>query len=748
MENKEIIKLLREKRFSRLSFLEDTKKLCDHEDYYGFRYFMLDANAKSTNQVFEDIVKIQGSKSKAYTYLGNIASEIFKTFSEQYIAASFFRLAIEFDSENSRAWWGLYWATNDPKAFLKSLLIDYENNKTDDVEYKISYIFMHVYRRFIKLDYSLAEWDSMIQILRNTKTIQTENGMKLLALAYFYTNNLDEGLIFIEKLEQVPINVIKKYYQLGKIDLKEALRKVHYLDVAELLDDDSLIYDEYIFRRSQGKCSYVKSFVMNQALKAKKYHDIIRIYYEEWNDKFILSKLENKLYFLIAQSYINQPFDKEAYDYVIRHSRDEVVFKIFEVRDAIVKLENYLEGDVTDPISFMGIYQRIEELLSESESELINHYLYDDLASEVSALADHWDKKYFKKQFDLAVSNIEENSYLYDDFIDFCHYGVRNNQHQLIMDKLKDFHIKNVPTVTTHNILAICYEEQEMYKEAYEQYLQALQIMEQQNDYNDVVIQNYLSLLNKAKISFVKEHYEYWKEKYNLSLVNVFKWNDFLAEGKNRLYKYSPFNLNTLDSIMNQYFYLPKKDQLNDPIEMPNMSEIGTDSLIDAEYRICSFSSNLNSMLMWSHYTENHQGIMVEYQFKDGLPVGIGIGKVEYSNGEKRNKEQDKYIFNQFLLTKNQEWSYEQEIRLISYKIDKAYYESYQYPNPDRSKINAQVVSITLGYKFPDSKLQLIKNLVASINARRKEHEPKVQLKKAQISEKNLFALEYVTIDI
>lgn len=744
MEKKEIIKLLREKQFSRLPFLKDAEKLCEHEDYYGFRYFMLDADLKSTNQILEEIVEIQGSKSKAYTYLGNIASEVFHTFSEQYIAASFFRLAIESDPENAQAWWGLYWSTNDPKAFLKSLLIDYENNKIDDVEYKISYI--SIYGRFKKIDYSLTEWNSMIQILQNTKIIQTENGMKLLVLAYFYTNNLNEGLILIEKLEQVPVDVIKKYHQLGKIDLKEALSKVYDFEVAELLDDDSLIYDEYIFRRSQGKCSYIKSALMERAFKAKRYSDIIDLYNQQWDDdKHFQYDLGPKLYYLLAQSYLQEPFNEELYDYILKKKNNEVLCKIFEIRDAIVKLENYLKNDVTDPISLMAIYQRIEELLS--ESELINHYLYDDLTSEVSALVERWDKKYFKNQFDLAVLALEE-SFSYDHLINFCHYGIRNNQHQLIMDKLKDFHIKNTATVTTYNIFAICYEEQEMYQDAYEQYLQALQIMEQQNDYYDVVIQNYLSLLNKANISFTKEHYEYWKEKYNLSLVNVFKWNDYLTEGKNRLYKYSPFNLNTLDSIINQYFYLPKKEQLNDPIEMPSMSKIGTDSLIDTEYRICSFSRNSNSMLMWSHYTENHQGIMVEYQFKDGLPVGIGIGKVEYSNGEKRNKEQDKYIFNQFLLTKNQEWSYEQEIRLISYKVDKAYYESYQYPNPDRSKVNVQVVSITLGYKFPDSKLQLIKNLVMSINLKRKEYEPKVQLKKAQISGKNLFALEYVVIDI
>ncbi len=137
----------------------------------------------------------------------------------------------------------------------------------------------------------------------------------------------------------------------------------------------------------------------------------------------------------------------------------------------------------------------------------------------------------------------------------------------------------------------------------------------------------------------------------NTLLVNSFQWDRFLSSGNGRLYKYSPFNLNTLDSLINQYFYLPQKNQLNDPIEMPAISGIGPDHLIDSDYRICSFSKNQNSMLMWSHYTENHQGIMVEYQFCSGIPNGFGIGRIKYTNGEKRKMDQDKYIFNQYLLT-------------------------------------------------------------------------------------------------
>ncbi|EGR3067956.1 hypothetical protein DMW20_00005, partial [Vibrio parahaemolyticus] len=317
-----------------------------------------------------------------------------------------------------------------------------------------------------------------------------------------------------------------------------------------------------------------------------------------------------------------------------------------------------------------------------------------------------------------------------------------------VFDRVVDFHNDNIPTITTQNVLGVCCERRGMYQEAFQYYEKAIKIMEDHNDFSYVVISNYLNASKLSGNELSKKVYDHWRDMFNISLVNSFKWDRFLTSGKGSLYKYSPFNLNTLDSLINQYFYLPKKNQLNDPIEMPAISKIGSEHLIDSDYRVCSFSKNQNSMLMWSHYTENHQGIMVEYQFGSGIPNACGIGSVKYTNGEKRKIEQDQYIFNQYLLTKNKEWSYEEEVRLISYKLDKVYYSSYEYPNPDRSKLNARIASITLGCNFPPSKLQLITNLVASMNEKRTEYETKIKLKQARISENNMFGLEYVPIEI
>ncbi|TOA75626.1 hypothetical protein CGK22_05825, partial [Vibrio parahaemolyticus] len=80
------------------------------------------------------------------------------------------------------------------------------------------------------------------------------------------------------------------------------------------------------------------------------------------------------------------------------------------------------------------------------------------------------------------------------------------------------------------------------------------------------------------------------------------------------------------------------------------------------------------------------------------------------------------------------------------YKKDKVYYENYERPLIDRNKINAQIISITLGCKFPESKMNLIVNLVKNMNEKRKDHEPLVKVRQAKISDNSIFGLEYVDI--
>ncbi|HBC3902217.1 tetratricopeptide repeat protein [Vibrio harveyi] len=747
MDDKEIIKLIKNKRFSKLSFLEDKDLLKENEYYYGFLYFTLDAREESNEELFSEIVQVNGSLSSAYEYLGTVASKLFDGFDESYIAASFFRLSITHDKDNTNAWWKLFWAERNPKYLLGSLKIDYNNENFEDISNKIGRAGNVTYNN---VEFTENEWELFFEILTDDRLKRTGSITAFLIVVYYHLNRYEDGIKLIKELDKVDVDIIKKYRDLGKIENEVAISKVCEFQLDKLISKDyERIYEEYIKRNTNDKRRITKLGLISKAFEAKRYNDVIGIYREEWeDDKFSQHDVGLRLYYLISQLCLNEPLDEKVYDFVLKKTSSDILFKLFECKRIICHLRNRLKNndEIDIPLAVWSDYQKVEKILE--EPDVINHQMYIEIYDELTALEEEWDKSYFKSKLISIQSELESKEFSYENFESFCHYGIENGHYVEVFDRVSDFHNDNIPTITTQNVLGVCCERRGMYQEAFEHYQKAIKIMEDHNDFSYVIISNYLSASKLSGNKLSKTVYDHWRDMLNILLVNSFQWDRFQCSEKGSLYKYSPFNLNTLDSLINQYFYLPQKTQLNDPIEMPAISKIGSEHLIDSDYRICSFSKNPNSMLMWSHYTENHQGIMVEYQFGSGIPNACGIGRVKYTNGEKRKIEQDKYIFNQYLLTKNKEWSYEEEVRLMSYKLDKVYYSSYEYPNPDRSKLNVRIASITLGCNFPSSKLQLITNLVTSMNEKRKEYEPKIKLKRVRISENNMFGLEYVPIEI
>ncbi len=94
--------------------------------------------------------------------------------------------------------------------------------------------------------------------------------------------------------------------------------------------------------------------------------------------------------------------------------------------------------------------------------------------------------------------------------------------------------------------------------------------------------------------------------------------------------------------------------------------------------KIACFSEVNDSILMWSHYTDNHKGFCVEYDFNKINDINIindlypvfykkslfDIADIFFKSYTK--KEIDKLEFLSPILTKNKEWAYEKEWRYIS----------------------------------------------------------------------------------
>ncbi|MEM5669933.1 DUF2971 domain-containing protein [Bacillus cereus] len=91
--------------------------------------------------------------------------------------------------------------------------------------------------------------------------------------------------------------------------------------------------------------------------------------------------------------------------------------------------------------------------------------------------------------------------------------------------------------------------------------------------------------------------------------------------------------------------------------------------------KICCFSEINDSILMWSHYANNHKGFCIEYDFtKEGIDRSLtkqlqpvlyrdnlfNIGHYFHENGEKMNP----LVINYNAIVKSTEWSYEKEWRI------------------------------------------------------------------------------------
>lgn len=99
-----------------------------------------------------------------------------------------------------------------------------------------------------------------------------------------------------------------------------------------------------------------------------------------------------------------------------------------------------------------------------------------------------------------------------------------------------------------------------------------------------------------------------------------------------------------------------------------------------ARMKIICFSEIKGSMLMWSHYAENHAGIVLEFQnaescdsvYKMSRPINYSSHPPQFSDSETiakilagdENIRSD--VIDAMIYTKSEEWAYERELRICS----------------------------------------------------------------------------------
>lgn len=133
-----------------------------------------------------------------------------------------------------------------------------------------------------------------------------------------------------------------------------------------------------------------------------------------------------------------------------------------------------------------------------------------------------------------------------------------------------------------------------------------------------------------------------------------------------------------LDIIINRRLYCSDWKMLNDPMEgmfvYSHQSSDGYDykkevqQIIEEKKRlkICSLSAKYDSHLLWAHYAGGFDGCAIEVEIPD---THRSVKKVDYrgvfAHVSMPNGRSPEDLANQVLSSKYQEWSYEQEVRIL-----------------------------------------------------------------------------------
>lgn len=750
--DKTIIKKIKNKQFSRLRFLEHSFQDKDKPNHLGYYYFMLDLKQKDTSEVFNQVVFRCKDEARAYLYLGKIAHEIYNSFDKHHVAASYYRKAVELDDDCTEAHWGLFSTERNIQSLYRAILLDYKAKKFEKLNHKLINVSLDT-ETFAQLP---IEYWRIVEHVADTPDERFLDLLKeQLILAHYYLGNYSRGIELILYYQHLSITSVLPFVKQGYLSVEDVISKIYEFQLNEFFDNNhEKVYQELLRRSTLTDSKISTVALVNSAFLTRSFDKVVDHYGNDSNSpNSFAGNFKCNLFYLYSQVHLGLPLDREILSQIHENltnlaDEEKALYFAVKIRECIAKLTNQLENIHSNRwLAENHIdFQRAIKLLE--LPEVIKHFLHDELTKEINDLEIKWNTRVSNHRF-LELKETYANGDLdNDELIELASKAIDCKEFDFAIIVINKYEKDDLPSMTSQNSLGVCYEKKGDLKQAIEYYRAALNLMYNSDELNLIIINNYLNCAERtSEINLSQKEISMLNDDFNIALIDSFEWHLFTGKNTSRLFKYSPFNINTVDSLTNQYFYLASKNQLNDPIEMSTKTNIGSTLNIGNNYRICCFSNNENSMLMWSHYAEEHQGVMVEYWFGGDLPIGVGIDKVIYSDEAKRKKEEEKYLFNQYLLTKNKTWSYEDEVRLFTNQNDKISYEAFDFPNHDRKKINALVSTITMGYKFPEDKKQLMQTVVATINGKRPAHEPKLNLREAYLSEDDRFTIKYREYD-
>ena len=733
---------LQNKRYSELDFLFDSSRWEENPEYLGLAYFVLQSQGNSTQEMFDQIVEKQGNQALAYRYLGEIAESLFGNTYNGDIALFYYQESLKLETQDTITQFKIYLLSGDWDAFINAIKIEYQKNNINQLNNLLCHC--NIYR----LNREKINNDDFLFLKNICLSCDLKNSKNLLAYCYFYLNEIESGINLFKSEGKFNKEIVSLYFDGGLIDLDFAIDKMFDFNVVQFLEDKpKLLYEKIKLIDSKGDFGFNFETLIKFAFNAEQYNDVINRV-NSANDNEVTINI--KLYYVISSLKLNLEINNNYEDDINKHQFSKYLlsekapdllmcyFSYLILKNLYQLEKNITNNNLPCMIENMGIFIDAKNYLN--HDFLLSFWFREQLINDLNKVRERWNSLFYTKK----IEKINDKEINLED----------KTELSIILMNLNKFNeALNILNTLDNNSMKFCHLKglccQSLGDEvgAHTHFKKALEIMNDSGERNYEVIGSYLKssdLLGKELDSSFRKQ---CIEQYNLSIIDKYSCA-VLTQRYNSLYKYYPFNNFTLDSLINGYFYLPLAEQLNDPIEMPfdKLVENKEYVYIQPNFRIASFSKNKNSMLMWSHYAANHSGIMVEYAFFRELPDGVGIADIEYTNVLKRKEDKNKFLFNQYLLTKNSDWEYEKEIRIFSYGKDKIYYKKFNYPNIVHDKADACIRSITLGYKFPDSLEKLIINIVNGLNSN-DTTQPKIVIRKAKLCESNFFELEYEEIN-
>lgn len=153
-----------------------------------------------------------------------------------------------------------------------------------------------------------------------------------------------------------------------------------------------------------------------------------------------------------------------------------------------------------------------------------------------------------------------------------------------------------------------------------------------------------------------------------------------------------------LENIREKRLKISRISDLNDPFELlgANLREKSSrlafqrwKNQLNDIFGILCFSKTWKNPLLWSHYGEKHAGLCLGFDIPDEMIVEVAYQR---NRIDITDTDLDEQTIMKFISCKFLDWSYENEVRVITGLTDQKSPEGHYYANFDRNLILKEVV--------------------------------------------------------